>query len=310
MDNDKISVIVPVFNVDKYLRKCIEGVVKQNYKLLEIILVDDGSTDLSGRICDEYGRKDNRIVVVHKVNGGLSSARNSGLDICTGEYITFVDSDDIIHPNMIRTMVQTVKENKADIVEVDFNKGDGSDKSVKRFLNSSRNKSKILGRYNKEKALKNFLDYQTAVMAWGKLFKASLFEKVRFPEGSLHEDEATIPYVVDGCQCYCVVGEKLYYYTQRSNSIVHSQFDERYLVIIYIYGLRRRYFRNKYQGKYTDTIDYHYFYAVKDLEDKISDRCLRYQVKRLRVKLERKLLFSMSQPMMNKLKVLKKLIIK
>ena len=110
----KISIIVPVYQAEKYISKCIESIVNQTYKNLEIILVDDGSTDRSGEICDEYGKKDNRIVVVHNKNKGVSVARNCGLDIATGDYITFVDSDDYIDLQMYSEMMKVVEKYSCD----------------------------------------------------------------------------------------------------------------------------------------------------------------------------------------------------
>ena len=112
----KISIIVPVYQAEKYISKCIESIVNQTYKNLEIILVDDGSTDRSGEICDEYGKKDNRIVVVHNKNKGVSVARNCGLDIATGDYITFVDSDDYIDLQMYSEMMKVVEKYSCDVV--------------------------------------------------------------------------------------------------------------------------------------------------------------------------------------------------
>ena len=112
---DVVSVIVPVYNVEQYIRKCIESILNQTYNKMEIILVDDGSTDNSGIICDEYSKRDKRIKVIHKINGGLSDARNAGLDICTGDYIVFVDSDDYIKNNMIEMLHKDILEKRADI---------------------------------------------------------------------------------------------------------------------------------------------------------------------------------------------------
>ena len=115
----KISIIVPVYQAEKYISKCIESIVNQTYKNLEIILIDDGSTDRSGEICDEYGKKDNRIVVVHNKNKGVSVARNCGLDIATGDYITFVDSDDYIDLQMYSEMMKVVEKYSCDVVMCD-----------------------------------------------------------------------------------------------------------------------------------------------------------------------------------------------
>ena len=119
-----ISVIVPVYNVEKYLRQCLDSVLAQTYRELEIILVDDGSTDGSGAICDEYATRDSRIKVVHQQNGGLSSARNAGLDLATGEYVAFVDSDDYIHETMLELLYQALVENNADTVICNFERVD------------------------------------------------------------------------------------------------------------------------------------------------------------------------------------------
>ena len=117
---DKISVVVPVYNVEKYLRKCIDSIINQTYKNLEIILVDDGSPDKCGEICDEYAKKDNRVKVIHKKNAGVSSARNDGIDNATGEYIIFVDSDDWLEDNAIEIMVDKLNEYDYDCVFCNF----------------------------------------------------------------------------------------------------------------------------------------------------------------------------------------------
>ena len=112
---DKISIIIPVYNVETYIHKCIGSVLAQTYRNIEVILVDDGSPDNSGIICDEYAKKDKRVIVIHKKNGGLSDARNAGIDAATGDYIVFVDSDDYIAPDMIEKLYETQKRNNADI---------------------------------------------------------------------------------------------------------------------------------------------------------------------------------------------------
>lgn len=122
MEEKLISIIVPVYNVEKYLKECIDSVISQTYKNLEIILVDDGSTDKSGEICDEYSKKDSRIKVIHKENGGLSDARNVALDIAKGEYIGFVDSDDYVEKDMFETLYKLAEEHNTEISSISFYK--------------------------------------------------------------------------------------------------------------------------------------------------------------------------------------------
>ena len=122
INNPKISVIVPVYNVEKYLPTCLDSIIAQSYKNLEIIVVDDGAKDSSGAICDEYAKKDVRIVSLHKQNGGLSDARNYGMQFMTGDYISFIDSDDYVHPDYISTLYNNLVENDADISICNFEK--------------------------------------------------------------------------------------------------------------------------------------------------------------------------------------------
>ena len=117
--NKLVSVIVPVYNVEKYLERCINSIIQQSYNNLEIILIDDGSTDASGKICDEYKEKDDRIIVIHKENGGLSDARNAGIKIFTGEYVTFIDSDDYVSKNMVSNMLDILEKSSCRIVQVE-----------------------------------------------------------------------------------------------------------------------------------------------------------------------------------------------
>ena len=187
---EKITVIVPVYNVEHYLDKCLDSVIKQTYKNIEIIVVNDGSTDNSGEICQEYAQKDNRIVYIEKENGGLSDARNAGLDQMTGSYVTFVDSDDWIEQDYVETLYQKITEYQADIAIGNYYSFD-EERSVFLFH--------ILGDSYYEKAhddvsiFENLYENQemrsfALISAWGKLYKARLFEQLRFDIGKLGED--------------------------------------------------------------------------------------------------------------------------
>ena len=175
-----ISVIVPVYNVEKYLGRCIDSILNQTYKNLEIILVDDGSTDSSGKLCDDSKEKDTRLRVIHKVNGGLSSARNSGLNVMTGEYVMFVDSDDYISADCVESLYNLILKSKSRIAIGNY---EMTDSSQYLFPRAQENIQQISG----VEAL-NTVQY---VSAWAKLYEAKLFKKLRFPEGCLHEDEGT-----------------------------------------------------------------------------------------------------------------------
>ena len=183
-----ISIIVPVYRVEKYLSRCIDSIIAQTYKTLEIILVDDGSPDGCPEICDSYAERDNRVYVIHKKNGGLSDARNAGIEAAHGKYLGFVDSDDYIHPKMYQRLWEKLKKEDADAAMCDIEKV--YDMSPV-FHEIAEDETEI---FNGIQAVKNILDKQLhviSVISCGKLYKAELFEKVRFPFGKLHEDEFT-----------------------------------------------------------------------------------------------------------------------
>ncbi len=209
MQTDLISVIVPVYKVEEYLCECLDSIINQTYKNLEIILVDDGSPDNCGKICDDYALKDSRIKVIHQQNGGLSAARNAGLDIATGDYIGFVDSDDYIDLNMYEELCNSIKTNDADIAVC----------GIKQFGIIKRTI-----RYN-DSCLTN-LDYLKSILQDNakssfntKLFKRNLFFEIRFPVGQIFEDFRTLPFVVDKAKKISFTSKVFYYYRTRENSI-------------------------------------------------------------------------------------------
>ena len=172
--NSLVSVIVPIYNVEKYLERCISSILEQSYNNIEVILVDDGSNDGCPIICDKFERKDARVKVVHKPNGGLSSARNAGLEQMKGEYITFIDSDDWVEVNFVERMVEAISKSKVDVVQCGYcKKNDDNVVYVSTLTNE------IV--YGKDKILKSFFvtqNYQT--MACMKLYKSEIFRKIKF----------------------------------------------------------------------------------------------------------------------------------
>lgn len=238
-----ISVIVPVYNVEKYLRKCIDSILCQTYENLQIIFVDDGSTDGSATICDDYAAKDNRIEVIHKANGGLSSARNAGLDIARGDYISFVDSDDYIANDMIETAYNAITDKNADLC-IFGTKWVSESGDIYRDVLPSPIKDEVLTKIQafEKLTLDNYFYYVTA---WNKLYKKSIFSSLRFPVGRLHEDEFTVHYIFNACEKIVSVKKELYFYVQRGNSIMHSQVSIKRLDGAYAFLDRSKFFKEK-----------------------------------------------------------------
>ena len=238
-----ISVIVPVYKVEKYLNRCIDSILNQTWKNLEIILVDDGSPDKCGTICDEYQLRDERIRVIHKPNGGLSDARNAGLDIASGNFIGFVDSDDFIHPEMFRNLMSILTVHHADIAQCSYRKVtdeipvDPGEPGNLKILTSTGALEQLYTPY--------LVDY---VVAWNKLYKKSLFDGIRFPVGKIHEDEATTYKLFYRTGKTVVTGARYYYYFQSPGSIMRSSFSEKKLNYADAMEERIAFFREKGLG--------------------------------------------------------------
>lgn len=221
MDNSAlVSVVVPVYNVENYLERCVDSIVKQTFSNLEIILVDDGSVDNSGVLCDEYKRKDDRIKVIHKQNGGLSDARNKGIDIAAGEYITFVDSDDFIHEKYVETLLERLLQCNAQVAICGEQRFEAEDD----LIELQPTYGSVV--YGGIEALE-MMCYQKKIAnaAWGKLYRKELFDTVRFPVGKLFEDLGTIYKILFQAQRVVLLKERLYYYLQRPGSIMNSAFS-------------------------------------------------------------------------------------
>ena len=212
-----ISVIVPVYNVEKYLSKCVESIINQTYKDLELILVDDGSLDNSGNICDNYAKNDNRIKVVHKENGGLSSARNAGLDIASGEYISFVDSDDWIDENAYEELVKKIVSANANIICFAGEKTDGTTTCEKCF--DCKGDGVILN--GRDVAKEILLDKLGSQVVKG-LYCAKCWKDLRFPVGRLYEDIPVTYKAFEKAERVAFVDKPFYKYRINPNSISHK----------------------------------------------------------------------------------------
>lgn len=217
--NDLISIVVPVFHVEKYLNRCVESILKQTYSNLEIILVDDGSDDACPDICDELAKSDNRIKVIHQANGGLSAARNSGIDMAKGRYIAFIDSDDYVSEHYIEFLYRAIDETKADIAQCVYK--EFYEDAVPVFA-SYYTIPKI---WNKMQALKSQLVSGTNIIstvAWNKLYNLTLFKDIRYAQNKLHEDEFTTYKLFDKASSVAYIDIPLYGYFQNQNGIMHS----------------------------------------------------------------------------------------
>ena len=221
--NSLISVIVPIYKVEKYLRKCIESILSQTYTNLEIILVDDGSPDKCGEICDEYEKKDSRIKVIHKKNGGLSDARNAGLDIMAGNYVAFVDSDDWIEPQMYEHLLAKLHYFHADISIG----GVSCDLDDNGIINTEKIVSYDSAPFSEGNVETMHRFFITSWAAWDKLYKADLFRDIRFPVGEINEDEAIVLQLLSKCTRVCYTNEVFYHYMRRpsSGSITAAKFS-------------------------------------------------------------------------------------
>lgn len=231
---DLISVIVPIYKVEQYLAKCIESILAQTYRDIEVILVDDGSPDNCGAICDEYSRKDDRIRVLHKENGGLSAARNAGIDVACGAYIAFIDSDDYIAPKMIETLYGLIKRDSSDMAICNFSYVDESGKRIDKLNAETPIKNEVISRKNLLEKLINDKSWYY-VVAVNKLYKKEIFTSIRFPIKKLHEDEFVIHHIIDMCEKISCIATSLYYYVQRTGSIMNKPYSIKRLDIIEAY---------------------------------------------------------------------------
>ena len=235
-----ISVIVPIFRVEAYLRRCVDSILAQSYQNLEILLVDDGSDDGCPAICDAYAEQDARVRVIHKKNGGLSDARNAGIDVATGDYFGFVDSDDYIHPDMFLRLVEKAMETGADLVRCGRAKVDAEEQILEQ---TGAFPNQVL---TQMEALNYMIDSHTGatVGIWLGLYRRELFDGLRFPVGRIHEDEYLTPRLLLACQTVSYIDDVLYYYNQgNGDSIMRRAFSPKRLDLIWVMEDRLAYFK-------------------------------------------------------------------
>lgn len=259
-----VSVIVPVYGVQDYLQQCIDSILNQTYPHLEIILIDDGSQDNCGDICDRNAINDSRIIVVHKENSGLSGARNTGLDIAAGKYISFVDADDTVHPQFIESLVNLCEEHDCDIAQCNF--WSITENSVRLPLNPQSS----VKFYDNRQALRALCSGQNSTnysIAWNKVYKRILFEKIRYPLGRIHEDEFTTYLLFWMAEKIAVTNQYLYYYLRSETSITGRPFSIERLDVLDAYKERLVFLnKNNLEKEYNDTL-YSYIFLIKKNHD-------------------------------------------
>lgn len=270
-----LSIIVPVYNLEQLLPKCLESILVQTFKEFELILVNDGSTDKSGKICDDYANKDERITVIHKKNGGAASSRNAGLQIAKGKYIGFVDSDDYINKFMYETLYNNAIEHKSDIVICDYLKVNighdynttqaDLDYKVKHYKNTE-----ALNEIYTEKS-----KYIMFIVPWNKLYRRSLFDNIKYDVNNMFDDETVAHKLFYNSRKITYFDSKLYYYVQRNGSLMNSSFSIKRLDKVYVLNDRATYFRNKNEYElhqkalkhYMDMFFWYYYLAKSNLSN-------------------------------------------
>ncbi len=222
INNPRISIIVPVYKVESYIKECIESILGQSFTDFELILIDDGSTDSSSEICDNYAQKDKRIVVIHKENGGASTARNAGLEISKGEYISFIDSDDFVSKDFLLELFKAIE---------------GYDMSMCYYFDYANGSITKIGKGEYKVDSNQFwylsLGGANGNVVWNKLWKKSLFNAIRFKEGTIIEDEFIRHYLICSCKKIHIIDQALYYYRKNPSSVmsVQKQFERRLIFL-------------------------------------------------------------------------------
>lgn len=279
-----ISIVIPVYNVEKYLEECLNSVINQTYSNIEIILVDDGSPDGCGKICDKYANEDNRIKVIHKKNGGLSDARNYGIDAASGEYITFIDSDDYVDSGYIEKLYSAIKVNNTKISQCGILKINNQ-KEVLEKLGYLENEVKtgkdmIKDIYNRH--------WGENIVVWNKMYSIELFKDFRYPVGKIHEDEYITYKILYYTDKIAVIDEYLYNYRQTDNSITGKKFNVKRLDILEALEERMDFFRENNESElcentlkvYLETI--RRYYIETKLNIKKSSQIQRELIKKYR----------------------------
>lgn len=237
----KISIVVPIYNVERYINRCIDSILNQTLSDFELILVDDGSPDSCGKICDDYKKRDKRVTVIHQENAGLSAARNAGIDWAiknsNSDLITFIDSDDWIHPQMLEFLFIGIQQTGLDICMCDVLKTEISEKITENII-----KNYHFVTVDTETAYVE--NHTSSTVAFAKLYRKKCFSEIRYPVGKIHEDEFTTYKILFKQPKIAYINLPLYFYYQRSGSIMHADWSPKRLVIFDAYKQQLQFFKN------------------------------------------------------------------
>lgn len=240
---DLVSVIVPIYNVQQFLNDCLNSISKQSYNNIEVLLIDDGSTDLSGKIASDFSRNDKRFFYYKKSNGGLSSARNYGIELAKGDWLVFIDSDDLVSPHFIEKLLNLVNKTKTDIGICNYSRfsthpsfPDEDDSAVREYS--------VIDKFS----IYESIDTPLMMVAWNKIYRRSLFENIRYPSGMIHEDVGTTYLLLDLVDSFSLLDEKLYLYRINEESISKSKISMNKIDLIYMYYDQMLFFQKKFHS--------------------------------------------------------------
>lgn len=270
LEYELISVIIPIYNTENYLKECLDSVCAQTYEKLEIILINDGSTDRSEQICKKYASKDNRIKVISKKNGGISDARNVGIDISHGNWLVFVDSDDVLCDDAIEVLYQTAKSQGTKMVVGDY-------QEFETYVDFEHYRNYCVEMLSIEDALEELIIKQPArwVTMWAKIYDRNLFEGIRFPVGRIYEDTYVMHLLIAKAGRIAKLEYKIYFYRQSTNSIMRTYeltwFDDLYMAYLFrLDFLRKHDYLNLYQQQkaWLEWMMHHKYMEANKIEKK------------------------------------------
>ena len=266
----KISTIIPVYNVADYIQECVESVLNQTVKPYEIILVDDGSTDESSAVCDMLAKQYDTVKVVHQSNGGLANARNTGLDNATGDYISFIDSDDIIHYQMYEILLGLSEKTNSDIAmcKYCFFDEDAHPQFSPFDVDFEISKGEVFNAKNMLENYNNISSSVSIVSCCMKLYKKSVFEKYRLKENYVYEDAICLPHIINNSQILSIIDTRLYFWRVRNNSLSRKSLNSSEFSAIMVEYFTAEFFANEFKNKkqravfcrrfFEKTLKYHY----------------------------------------------------